>query len=278
MRFSSTTKRRIRHAIRRLSLAFYLCLLTLSTVTAQPASLTGNIINLPVVMVADQAMQIELTIVADTDPVEVLVTGASELTDSDTTAASVFDGVNLSIPSIDVAGALYWVEFSLLSTNPPAFVLADAGLHNSNLPPQNCTRPEPDISNGPDDPQLFQGFLVPPNEIFDGGPGPDGIPAIENPLFTQAFSETPIQPQDLVVGVYVGGIAKAYPHSILDYHEIVNDRVLINGDKQDVTLSYCPLTSNTLNMTVLLILAWVIRITSMIRYAPIKITGHPTHL
>ena len=195
-------------------------------------------------MVADQAMQIELTIVADTDPVEVLVTGASELTDSDTTAASVFDGVNLSIPSIDVAGALYWVEFSLLSTNPPAFVLADAGLHNSNLPPQNCTRPEPDISNGPDDPQLFQGFLVPPNEIFDGGPGPDGIPAIENPLFTQAFSETPIQPQDLVVGVYVGGIAKAYPHSILDYHEIVNDRVLINGDKQDVTLSYCPLTGS----------------------------------
>ena len=244
MRFSSTTKTRVRQAIRRLSLAFCLWLLTVNTLAAQPASLHGNIINLPVVLVADQAFQVELTIVADTDPVEVLVTGVSELTDPDTTAASIFDGVNLSIPSIEVAGALYWAVFSLLSTNPPAFVLADAGLHNSNLPPQNCTRPEPDISNGPDDPQLFQGFLVPPNEIFDGGPGPDGIPAIESPLFTQAFSETPIQPQDLVVGVNVGGIAKAYPHSILNYHEIVNDRVLINGDKQKVTLSYCPLTGS----------------------------------
>lgn len=246
MRFSSTTKRRARQVIKRLSLAFCLWLLTVNTLAAQPARLTGNVIYLPVVIVADQAFEVELTIVADTDPAEVLVTRAAELTNPDTTLASVFDGVNLSIPSIEVAGALYWGEFSLLSRNPPVFVLVDAGLHSSNLPPQNCTRPEPDISNGPDDPQLFQGFLVPPNEIFDGGPGPDGIPAIESPLFTQAFSETPIQPDDLVVGVYVGGVAKAYPHSILDYHEIVNDRLLINGDKQAVTLSYCPLTGSSL--------------------------------
>lgn len=244
MKFSSTTKSRVRLAIRHLSLALCLCLLTINTLAAQPASLTGNIINLPVVIVADQAFQVELTIIADTDPVEVLVTDFSELNDPDTTAASIFDGVNLSIPSIEVAAALYWAEFSLLSTNPTTFVLADAGLHSSNLVPQNCTRPEPDISNGPDDPQLFQGFLVPPDEIIDGGPGPDGIPAIQSPLFTQAFSKTPIQPQDLVVGVSVGGVAKAYPHSILNYHEIVNDRVLINGDKLNVTLSYCPLTGS----------------------------------
>ncbi|NKB33089.1 MAG: DUF3179 domain-containing protein [Pseudomonadales bacterium] len=224
-----------------------LCLLTLATVgtvLAQPASVAGGIINVPVVVVADQAFQIELTVVADTNPVEVLVTGAEELTAADTTDASIFDGTSLSIPTIDVEGTLYWAEFSVLSTDPPAFVLADVGLLDSNPPAQNCTRPEPDNTNGPDNPQLFENLLIPADEIVDGGPGPDGIPSIDSPLFTQTFSPTLIQPADLVVGINIGGVAKAYPHSILNYHEIVNDRVSIDGDNQDVTLSFCPLTGS----------------------------------
>ncbi|MDD9890308.1 MAG: DUF3179 domain-containing protein [Gammaproteobacteria bacterium] len=215
-----------------------------NSATAQPASVSGNTIHLPVVVVADQAFQIELTLVANSNPVQVLVTGAEELSEPDTSGASVFDGESLSIPSIDVEGTLYWAEFSLLSADPPTFVLADAGLSNSSPPVQNCTRPDPDITNGPDNPALVDGLLIPADEIVDGGPGPDGIPSIDSPLFTQSFASTLIQPGDLVVGIHIDGIAKAYPHSILNYHEIVNDRLTINGDKLDVTLSFCPLTGS----------------------------------
>ena len=221
-----------------------LVLLANNPCAAQPVSLSGNIIILPVVTFADQAYLVELTIVEGTSPVEVLVTNVEELTDANTVGASSFDGVTLSIPSIDVAGVNYWVNFSLLSAEPPLFVLADAGTMDSNSTNQSCTRPPPDLSNGANDSLLFDGFLVPPQEIFDGGPGPDGIPAISSPAFTQDFTLSDIQPDQLVIGVKIGDDARAYPHAIMDYHEIVNDRFAFDGPKQDVTLSYCPLTGS----------------------------------
>jgi len=222
----------------------WICLLTSGTVFAQTATVTGSTIQVPVVVFGEQVFAIELSLVANSNPVEVLVTGAEELVDPDTADASVFDGEKLSIPAIDVEGALYWAEFRLLSTDPPAFVLGDAGLLAASPPPQNCTRPDPDTTNGPDNPPLFDDLLIPANEIVDGGPGPDGIPSIDSPLFTQSFSSTLIQPKDLVVGLNIDGVTKAYPHSILNYHEIVNDRISINEEKQDVTLSFCPLSGS----------------------------------
>ncbi len=47
-----------------------------------------------------------------------------------------------------------------------------------------------------------------------------------------------VSDEDLVVGVQYGGISKAYPHPILDWHEVVNDQV---GDL-GVSVLYCPLT------------------------------------
>ncbi len=47
---------------------------------------------------------------------------------------------------------------------------------------------------------------------------------------------------DRVLGVFVNGEARAYPHNILWYHEIVNDR--IGGDWISVT--FCPLTGSGL--------------------------------
>ena len=44
--------------------------------------------------------------------------------------------------------------------------------------------------------------------------------------------------EDLVVAVVIGDDIKAYPHAILDWHEIVND--VIGSDF--ITLNYCPLT------------------------------------
>jgi len=81
-------------------------------------------------------------------------------------------------------------------------------------------------------------WLIPIDEVRDGGPGKDGIPALENPSFTAPSSATYLADNDLVLGYVSGSIAKAYPHSILDWHEIINDD--INGTALAIT--YCPLT------------------------------------
>jgi hypothetical protein len=46
----------------------------------------------------------------------------------------------------------------------------------------------------------------------------------------------------MVIGLQIGNEIKVYPHQIMDWHEIVNDRV---GDKA-VALTFCPLTGTAL--------------------------------
>ena len=70
-----------------------------------------------------------------------------------------------------------------------------------------------------------------------GGPGVDGIPSIDEPDF-QAASEAELDNADPVFGVVRNGVAKAYPQSILVWHEIVNDAF----DGEPVAVTYCPLT------------------------------------
>lgn len=84
-------------------------------------------------------------------------------------------------------------------------------------------------------------WTIPVEEVFDGGPGKDGIPAIEQPKFMAGNSgqaATFMDDEDLVVGIKLGDVIKAYPHKILDWHEIVNDEV----NKQKISINYCPLT------------------------------------
>ncbi len=81
-------------------------------------------------------------------------------------------------------------------------------------------------------------WLLPLNQIKDGGPGKDGIPSIDNPQFIDANAVSFLNDNDLVVGIVQGNVAKAYPHIVLDWHEVVNDE--ING--AFFTLNYCPLT------------------------------------
>ncbi len=86
-------------------------------------------------------------------------------------------------------------------------------------------------------------WLIPPGEVFDGGPGKDGIPSVDNPNFDTVAEAGFINPRRLVVGVVHNGIAKAYPHNILDWHEIVNDEI---GDLS-YALTYCPLTGTAVS-------------------------------
>ena len=84
--------------------------------------------------------------------------------------------------------------------------------------------------------------LVSKEKIFSGGPPKDGIPAILNPKFESASEASWLKSTDLVTGVEIEGVFKAYPLRILVWHEVVNDKV---GNKP-IMVSYCPLCGSTL--------------------------------
>ena len=71
-------------------------------------------------------------------------------------------------------------------------------------------------------------WLIPRGEVVDGGPGKDGIPSIDDPKFASVSSINFIPDNRMVIGLQIKEDIKVYPHQIMDWHEIVNDRV---GDK-----------------------------------------------
>ena len=83
----------------------------------------------------------------------------------------------------------------------------------------------------------FSKASVPLDEIMSGGPPRDGIPPIDNPKFLPVSEATGLADTEPVVGVVIGGEAKAYPLSILIWHEIANDTV----GGVPVAVTFCPL-------------------------------------
>lgn len=81
-------------------------------------------------------------------------------------------------------------------------------------------------------------WVIPVNEVLDGGPGRDGIPALENPSMVNAENASLLSDTDLVLGYKKGNDVRAYQHDVLDWHEIVNDNI---GDVS-LAITYCPLT------------------------------------
>lgn len=81
-------------------------------------------------------------------------------------------------------------------------------------------------------------WTIPVAEIFDGGPGKDGIPSLLNPKLVSASEANHLSDGDLVLGYKNGDNVRAYPHAILDWHEIINDKV----NNFAITVTYCPLT------------------------------------
>lgn len=102
-----------------------------------------------------------------------------------------------------------------------------------------CSDDSPTIINPGgeiNDPNLW---LVPQSEVLDGGPGKDGIPSVDDPEYSSPEEMVGfISDNDLVLGIVRNGKARAYPHPILDWHEIVNDDL----DNLSVAITYCPLT------------------------------------
>ncbi len=78
---------------------------------------------------------------------------------------------------------------------------------------------------------------IPLNDIQQGGPPRDGIPAMLAPQFVPADEADFLSPEDRVLGIQDGREIKAYPIAILHWHEIVND----NLDDKPIVITYCPL-------------------------------------
>jgi hypothetical protein len=78
---------------------------------------------------------------------------------------------------------------------------------------------------------------IPADEILHGGPPRDGIPALDQPRFVAGRQMKKLSLDDRVLALDYNGVQKAYPVSILDYHEIVND----DFGGEPVLISYCPL-------------------------------------
>ena len=88
-------------------------------------------------------------------------------------------------------------------------------------------------------------WLIPKDEVFNGGVGMDGIPALtEPPMISSADADYNLHVAELVVGVAVGDEAHAYPHNILDWHEIINDTI----DGTAFAVTYCPLTGSAIGL------------------------------
>lgn len=81
-------------------------------------------------------------------------------------------------------------------------------------------------------------WLIPAAEVRDGGPGKDGIPALSNHQFIKVSEATFLSDDDLILGFADGVDVRAYPHSILDWHEIIND----DTKNHSIAVIYCPLT------------------------------------
>ncbi len=117
---------------------------------------------------------------------------------------------------------------------------SEESINNNN----NNNNPGEESSNGGDNndssettPDLWS---IPVDEVFQGS-GKDGIISIDSPVFIDATNlevGTYMSDEDLIIGIVKGSVIKAYPHKILDWHEVVNDDV--SGEK--ITISYCPLT------------------------------------
>ncbi len=87
----------------------------------------------------------------------------------------------------------------------------------------------------------FPAALVDVSEIISGGPPPDGIPPIEEPVFLDVADNLGLLgDNEPVVALEIDGDARAYPVSVMIWHEIVNDTV----GGVPVSVTYCPLCNS----------------------------------
>ena len=78
------------------------------------------------------------------------------------------------------------------------------------------------------------------SRLRSGGPPPDGIPSIDQPVFYAADTVEYLEPDEPVLALEINGDARAYPLEVMVWHEIVNDTV----GGVPVAVQYCPLCNS----------------------------------
>lgn len=75
------------------------------------------------------------------------------------------------------------------------------------------------------------------DEVDWGGVRVNGIPPLRNPAVVTASEAKYLRDSDIVFGIEVGGVARAYPKRILAWHELALDRL----GRTDLAVVYCTL-------------------------------------
>lgn len=79
--------------------------------------------------------------------------------------------------------------------------------------------------------------IVPLSQFQAGGPGKDGIAALDHPRFIPARAIRFLHPREPLIELTVRGQTRAYPLEILIWHEIANDRIA----GVPIAVTFCPL-------------------------------------
>jgi Protein of unknown function (DUF3179) len=106
----------------------------------------------------------------------------------------------------------------------------------------DASKPGAPLPRDRDPGQLYgfsaSGATIDRSKIVPGGPGRDGIHAVDAPRFAEVDAADAIAPDTPVVGVSIQGDARAYLLPILEYHQVVNDTV----GGAPIAVTYDPLT------------------------------------
>lgn len=149
---------------------------------------------------------------------------AGERDDRDIVRGS-FDEIAVDDPSLQVVAYSESAAVVVATEQPPSSARQDvpSGLDSYREPLDELPPPSIDLS-----------------VLRSGGPPPDGIPSIDDPVFHDASTVDYLSPTDPVVSLEINGDARAYPLEILLWHELVNDTV----GGVPVSVAYCPLCNS----------------------------------
>jgi hypothetical protein len=160
--------------------------------------------------------------------------------------------MNIRVVVMTAAGALLLAACGGGSTAPDSTETQPEGSSSSSAPVPSTAAADVEkpvigvLASGPSalDTMVSDEFpdpLIDPAEVISGGPPPDGIPPIDDPVFLDVVDNLELLPgNEPVVSVEINGDARAYPIRAMVWHEIVNDTV----GGVPVSVTYCPLCNS----------------------------------